>query len=139
VKVIVDTNVLISGIFFGGPPRAVLEAWVAGRYELLVSPSMVDEYVRTCDRLGTSHPNLEYQSILAAIVGHATLVADVPGSEPISADPDDDKFMLCADANGAIVVSGDKHLQDVDGWRGVPVVKPRDFFESLPAETSDSD
>ena len=36
-----DTNVLISGIFFGGPPRAVLDAWAAGRFELTHSPLMV--------------------------------------------------------------------------------------------------
>jgi uncharacterized protein len=48
--VVLDTNVLISGIFFGGPPRAVLDAWAAGRFELMVSPLIVDEYVRTWQR-----------------------------------------------------------------------------------------
>jgi predicted nucleic acid-binding protein len=51
VKAILDTNVVISGIFFGGVPRAVLEAWAEGRFELCLSPSIFDEYVRTCDRL----------------------------------------------------------------------------------------
>ena len=137
MRVVLDTNVLISGIFFGGPPRAILEAWVAGRFELVLSPSIIDEYVRTCDRLGTSNPSLEYQSILAAIIGHATLVPDTLGSEPITADPDDDKFMLCADETGAVVVSGDQHLLGAIGWHGVRVVKPRDFLDSLPDETSE--
>ncbi len=135
MKAVLDTNVLISGIFFGGPPRAVLEAWVAERYELVISPSIVDEYVQTCDRLGASHPSLECQSILAAIIGHATLVPDTPGSEPITADPDDDSFMLCAEGAGATVVSGDQHLLDANGWHGVPVPKPRDFLDSLPEDT----
>ena len=47
MKVILDTNVLISGIFFGGQPRAVLDGWAGGRFELLVSPSIFDEYART--------------------------------------------------------------------------------------------
>jgi predicted nucleic acid-binding protein len=137
VKVVLDTNVLISGIFFGGTPRAVLEAWVAGRYELVITPSIVDEYLSTCDRLSTAHPDLQYQSILATIIGHATLLPDTPPSELITEDPDDDKFMLCADGCGATVVSGDKHLLDVHGWRGVRVVRPRDFLDSLPNETPD--
>lgn len=137
MKVVLDTNVLISGIFFGGPPRAVLDAWVAGRFELMVSPLMVDEYVRTCDRLSASYEDLEYQSILASIIGHGTLVPDVSDSDPVTADPDDDKFMLCACDNGAIVVSGDRHLLEVAGWRGVRVMKPRDFLDFLPDETSD--
>ena len=136
MKVVLDTNVLISAIFFGGPPRLVLEGWVAERYELVISPSIVDEYVQVCDRLGASRPSLEYQSVLATIIGHATLVPDTPGSEPITADPDDDKFMLCAEGSGATVVSGDQHLLGADGWHGVPVLKPRDFLDSLPESSS---
>jgi len=138
VKVVLDTNVLISGIFFGGTPRAVLDLWAAGRFELMISPSMVDEYVRTCDRLGASHQDLEYQSILASLIGHSTLVPDTTESEPITADPDDDKFMLCARGSGAIVVSGDQHLLDVSGWQGVQVMKPRAFLDFLPDETTDA-
>ena len=138
MKVVLDTNVLISGIFFGGPPRAVLDAWAAGRFELIVSPLMVDEYVRTCDRLGRSHQDLEYQSILASLIGHGTLVPDTTDSEPITADPDDDKFMLSARGSGAVVVSGDRHLLDVAGWQGVQVMKPRDFLDFLPDESADA-
>jgi len=138
VKVVLDTNVLISSIFFGGPPRAVLDSWAAGRFELMLSPSMVDEYVRTCDRLSASHPELEYQSILASIIGHGTLVPDTTDVEPITADPDDDKFMLCAVGCGAVVVSGDRHLLDAAGWRGVRVMKPRDFLDFLPEAGADA-
>jgi uncharacterized protein len=138
VKAVLDTNVLVSGIFFGGPPRAVLDAWAAARFELIVSPLMVDEYVRTCDRLSQSHPDLEYRSILASIIGHGTLVPDTTDSEPITADPDDDKFMLCACGSGAIVVSGDRHLLDAAGWQGVQVMKPRDFLDFLPDESADA-
>lgn len=95
MKVILDTNVLISGVFFGGPPRAVLDAWAEGRFELLVSPSIFDEYVRTCDRLATSHQGLEYHSVLATIIGRGHLVPDAAASASITDDPDDDKFMLC--------------------------------------------
>jgi len=135
VKVVLDTNVLISGIFFGGPPRATLDAWTAGRFELILSPSMVDEYVRTCDRLGLSHPALDYQPILASVIGHATLVPDTTHPQPITADPDDDKFMLCAHSSDALVVSGDKHLLEASGWKGIQVLKPRVFLDFLSDET----
>ena len=125
-----DTNVLVSGLFFGGNPRAVLEAWATGRFELVVSPLIVDEYLRTCDRLSESHPGIQYEEVLAAVIGHATLVPDEP-LEPVSADPDDDKFMWCARCAGAVVVSGDSDLTDVAGWQGVDVLKPRAFLESL--------
>ena len=131
MKAVLDTNVLISGIFFGGVPRRVLEAWADGRFELLLSPSIFDEYLRTCDRLGVAHPGLEYRELLAAFLGHGTLVADTNVLSPITVDPDDDKFMLCAHAAGGIVVSGDTHLHDANGWHGVGVLTPRAFLERL--------
>lgn len=132
MKAVLDTNVLVSGLFFGGAPRQVLEAWADGHFELILTPSIFDEYVRTCDRLASSHPHLDYQAALATIVGHGTLVADPAITDPITADPDDDKFMLCAGSAGAFIVSGDKHLLDASGWSGVEVLKPRDFLNALP-------
>lgn len=131
MKCVLDTNVLISGIFFGGQPRVVLDAWAADRFELILSPAIFDEYVRTCDRLGASYQGLKYEAILATIIGHGALVADPIASGPITADPDDDKFMSCARAHGAIVISGDKHLLDVSGWEGVRVMRPHDFLAYL--------
>ena len=136
---VLDTNVLVSGIFFGGPPGSVLDAWAEGRYELLLTPSIFDEYLRTCARLSTSYPQLEYQSILAAIAGHGTLLPDPPPSPPISADADDDKFLLCAQTTDAVVVSRAKHLLTASGWSGVRVLKPRDFLSELKADISGDD
>lgn len=131
MKVILDTNVLISRIFFGGQPGAVLDAWAEGRFELLVSPSIFDEYVRTCDRLAASHQSLEYHSVLATIVGRGHLVPDAAASGSVTDDPDDDKFMLCARATAAMIVSGDRHLLDLSGWEGVRVMRPHDFLAFL--------
>ena len=133
MKVVLDTNIVVSGAFFGGAPRAVLDAWGEGRFELIISPSIVDECVRILERIGASHPGVEYQAVLTTILGNGTLVLDRPFSDLVTADPDDDMFMLCAEGTDALVVSGDKHLLDVSGWRGVEVVQPRTFLERLTA------
>jgi putative PIN family toxin of toxin-antitoxin system len=137
VKLVLDTNVLVSGIFFGGVPRDLLDAWSEGRFELLLTPLIFDEYLRTCDRLAAQRSGLEYQSVLATIVGHGTLVPDTPPPGSITADPDDDKFMLCAVAHDAVVVSGDSHLLDASGWRDVRVLTPRAFLTELGDTPSD--
>ncbi len=131
MKAVLDTNVVVSGIFFGGVPRSVLEAWAEGRFELFLSPTIFDEYLRTCDRLGAGHPTLNYDELLATVVGHGTLVPDATAPESITTDPDDDKFMICAQQVGALVVSGDRHLLEASGWRGVDVVTPRAFMALL--------
>jgi putative PIN family toxin of toxin-antitoxin system len=131
VRVVLDTNVLVSGIFFGGLPARVLDAWADGRLELVLSPAILDEYLRVCERIAESRPALEYESVLAAIAGHGVLVADTTWEKPITIDPDDDKFMLCARAADAVVVSGDFDLLDVSGWEGVKVLKPRELLGQL--------
>ncbi|MDH3207716.1 MAG: putative toxin-antitoxin system toxin component, PIN family [Gemmatimonadota bacterium] len=131
MRVVLDTNVLVSGIFFAGVPGQVLEAWAEERFELVLSPAIFDEYLKTCERLAASRPGLEYHGVLTTIVGHGTLVADSEFTETITADPDDDKFMLCARAARAIVVSGDRDLLDAAGWQGVEVLKPRAFLGRL--------
>jgi putative PIN family toxin of toxin-antitoxin system len=132
VKAVLDTNVVVSGIFFGGVPRSVLELWSDAKFELCLSPSIFDEYVRTCERLSGSRLGLEYLETLATLIGHGTLVPNTE-SVPITADADDDKFMACARQVGAVVVSGDQHLLAVDGWEGVEVLTPRDFLTRLSA------
>jgi putative PIN family toxin of toxin-antitoxin system len=133
VKAILDTNVVISGIFFGGVPRAVLEAWAEGRFELCLTPLIFDEYVRTCDRLAETYPGLEYLEALATLIGNGTLIADPDAMAQVTADPDDDKFMAGAKSCAAVVVSGDQHMLDASGWEGVEVLKPRDFLARLSA------
>ena len=118
-------------IFFAGLPGRLLDAWAKGRVELVLSPAIFDEYLRICARLGESKPTLEYHALLAAIAGHGMLVEDTTRDEPITVDPDDDKFMLCALSAQAIVVSGDTDLLDVSGWEGVEVLTPRDLLVRL--------
>ena len=131
MRVVLDTNVLVSGIFFGGPPGTILDEWAGARFELLVTPSIFDEYLRTCDRLSAQRPALEYRSLLATIGGHGILLPDSTDTEPITPDPDDDKFIRCAQEHRGMVVSGDKHLLGLSGWNDVQVLKPRAFLTYL--------
>lgn len=134
MRVVIDTNVIVSGAFFGGSPRAVLDAWLDGRLHVVTTPTILDEYFRVCDRLRASYPDADYQPMLAQLAAQGTLVPDSEGGLGITADPDDDKFMRCAHAAGAVVVSGDRHLLDADGWNGVRVLTPHALLASLPED-----
>lgn len=74
--VVLDTNVVVLGIFFGGVPGDLLEAWGQEAFELVASPKIIDEYFRTLERLAESRPGLEYKGVIATIIGHATLLPD---------------------------------------------------------------
>jgi len=134
VRAVLDTNVVVSAAFFGGRPRVVLDAWADGKVEVVVTPSILDEYLRVCDRLRASYPDADYQALLFELAAHGILVSDSDEAVGVTSDPDDDKFMACAAEADAIVVSGDRHLLDVDGWAGVRVMTPSQFLDALREE-----
>jgi putative PIN family toxin of toxin-antitoxin system len=133
VRVVLDTNVIVSGAFFGGQPRAVLDVWAEGKLEVVMTPAILEEYSRVCDRLQASYPAPDYRPLLFRLVAHGTLVPDSDGREGVTADPDDDKFMWCALQSDSTVVSGDRHLLDANGWNGVRVLTPSELLASLPS------
>ncbi len=131
MKVILDTNVVVSGVFFGGVPGRILDAWAAGRLALVLSPEILAEYQRVGAELGAQHPEVTeaWEPILAHITIHATIVDAPPLSEPVSDDPADDMFLAAAlAARTHVIVSGDKHLLRVSGWRDIVVYTPRQFY-----------
>jgi putative PIN family toxin of toxin-antitoxin system len=128
MKVVLDTNVLISGLFFSGTPARILAAWADGAFELVASVEVLAEYRRVAERLHKQYPAVDIKSILDLITRETRIVKPVP--VPVSAcdDPDDLKFLACALAGGAaIVVTGDKALLRASGFRGVGVMTPREF------------
>jgi len=130
VKVVLDTNVFISGIFFGGPPGKILKGWRDGRFTLVLSPEILEEYQRVADALSKKYPPVDLTELLELIVVEADMIQAEPLNEPVSADPDDDMFIACALASGArLIVSGDKHLLGVDGYGGIEVLKPKAFVD----------
>jgi len=130
VKVVLDTNVLMSGIFFGGVPGRILAAWAGGALELVLSPDILEEYRRVGTELSARYPERGHAltPILALVAMNAILVDAGQLSELVSVDPADDKFLAAARMAGAtIVVSGDRDLLDVSGWQGIAVLSPRQF------------
>jgi len=132
LRVVADTNVLISGLFFGGWPYRVLESWRDGLVDIVVSGAILEEYWVVAHRLGREFPGVEAGPFLDLLSTRATLVEapDLPAR--VCMDPADDKFLACALAGGArLIVSGDRGLQRVSGYRGIKVVTPRRFAEEF--------
>jgi putative PIN family toxin of toxin-antitoxin system len=130
LKVVMDTNVFISGVFFSGPPYQILKAWQTGEFELVVSQDILDEYRRVGEIMAEERPSIDLNPILKFVIENATVYKPVPLNEAVCEDPDDDKYFACALASGSkVIVSGDKHLLKVSGYQGIEVLKPRDFAD----------
>ena len=130
MRVILDTNVFISAVFFGGEPGKILKAWRDGEVLLVLSDEILKEYIDVLGRLEKQYPPIEAEPIIELLLAGSKIVSAPPLGDSVSSDPDDDKFIACAIAAKAnVVVSGDKHLVSVDGYRGIRVVKPSEFVK----------
>lgn len=135
MRVILDTNVFISGIFFSGPPYQIIKAWRDGQMKLVISPEILAEYQRVAAALAEQFPAIDLRMILELVTIKAEMVQAQSLPKPVSADPDDDKFLACALASKSkVIVSGDKHLLDVSGFRKILVLKPRAFVDEYLAK-----
>jgi putative PIN family toxin of toxin-antitoxin system len=133
VRIVIDTNIWVSGLLWRGRPWKLLCLAEAGKVELCMAPAMLDELAKVLsyERL---QPRLEQLGLTPAeLVAYALDLAsifEVPGGPSIVvADPDDDIFLRCAiAASAACVVSGDHHLLELKEYAGIPILMIRDFF-----------
>ncbi len=133
MRVVLDTNVLMSGLLFGGMPGRIVEAWRRGRIEVVLTPAVLTEHERVAEALSKRYPEVAITALLRILASLATRVDDRDLSEPVCADPDNDKFLACAlSGHATLVVSGEKALIAASGYRGIAVVTPRAFMDSLP-------
>ena len=132
MRIVLDTNVFVSGVFFGGVPGRILEAWRDARAQLVLSAEILEEYQRIGQMLGAQYSGVDLEPFLGLLTVHAEIVEAPELPEQVSSDPDDDKFLACAIAAGvAVIVSGDKDLLDLSGWRNVRVLRPRQFADEF--------
>ncbi len=101
MKIVLDTNVFVSGVFFGGPPHQILKAWNAGKLELVISDEILAEYKRVAVLLAEQYPPTHLQTFLSFVEQKATFVVSPALAQPVCEDTDDDKFLACAIASGA--------------------------------------
>lgn len=130
MRIVLDTNVFISRIFFTGPPYQILKAWRDGRVQLLVSPSILEEYQRIGAELALQFRDVDLKAFLDLLTVQAEIVLAPTLPPVIRDDPSDDKFLEAAVAgNASYIISGDKHLLTLSEFQGIQILKPRDFAQ----------
>ena len=131
-KVVIDTNVFVSGIFFAGPPSRILKAWSDNQIQITVSEEIIEEYKRVVDALADKFKQINIDPILELLLIEAELVPSHYFKEPVCEDPDDDKFLACAiTSKSKYIISGDKHLLKIGKYLNTTIVTPRYFLDHL--------
>ena len=133
MRIVIDTNVLVSGVFFGGAPSRVLQSWRDGISHLVLSPEILVEYRRVGDELSAKYDGVSLTPFLNLVITHAEIIEAPALPERVCRDEDDDKFIACVVAGHCLlVISGDRDLLDVGEYGEIKIMSPREFLDSLP-------
>lgn len=129
MKIVVDTNVLISGVFFGGFPRKVLTSIVDKKFIACATVEIVEEYEEIVQEMIARRQGHINKNILAPLIKTMEIIEPISNVR-ISRDPDDDKFIGCAKDSGALyIVSGDKDLLVLRQYDNIQIVTAKEFCE----------
>ena len=133
IRAVLDTNVLISALLFEGLPSRLVPAWRSSRFRPVLSPSILDEYLRALAYPKFHLTPEDIRSLLEEEIlpFFETVRVKTSSPKPVR-DPDDAKFVACAlEAAVPWIVSGDADLLDLGRVESVRIVTPRAFLDHL--------
>lgn len=133
MRVVLDTNVFISGLLFGGNPARVLQLAEARLFELLTSPPIRREVERVLEE------KFKWPASMIALACNPLwqIGRDIHPSVQVTdcPDPDDNRILECAlEGRAQFIVSGDHHLLDMKRFAGIPIVRIDQFLSSAPQQ-----
>lgn len=130
-KVVIDSNVWLSGLILGGQPGEVVKLFIDGDILVVVSEELISELRRKItERFPLYLPHME---LLEASILKDALVIQL-GSQTVKAsrDPADDKFIETAVIAGCdYIISGDKDLLELRAYENIKIVKPAEFLKLI--------
>jgi putative PIN family toxin of toxin-antitoxin system len=133
MNAILDTNIVMSGIFWTGHARNILLLLEQGHFEHICSKEIVEEYFATAEKLKNKLKREDrgiIDEILDGIVMRSHFAQAVSGSGPECRDPNDQMFLdLAVSSHAKYIVSGDKDLLVVRNYPGGMVIKPKPFLD----------
>jgi putative PIN family toxin of toxin-antitoxin system len=130
VRVVLDVNICISALLSRvGAPAALISAWRAGAFEIVVSPLLLAELTAVVSRPPHAERLQEAGSTLIDALRSGAVVHEGPPPERhVPGDPKDDYLVALARASGVhAIVTGDRHLLDLEGLTP-PALEPRTFL-----------
>jgi putative PIN family toxin of toxin-antitoxin system len=133
IRIVLDTNVLVSALLFSGKLGQIVAHWKEGMFVPVFSRDTFDEFRRVLAYQKFSLTVQEIQALVEDEVLPYCEVADI--HQDICGeckDPADDKFLSCAVAAGAdCIVSGDKDLLDLGRFRDIPIITAAAFLKQI--------
>lgn len=132
-KIVIDTNVWVSAIFWGGKPRKVVEAWVDDKVYLVISPALRRELYQTiAKKVETLKTIPDYALRWLEIIDEKSILVRPEEKVEICRDPKDNMLLEAAvTGNVNYLVTGDDDLLVLGTFRGTKIVTPAEFLDAV--------
>lgn len=140
MRVVLDTNTVVSGLLWYGNPRRVLDAAQRGEIQVFTSKALLDELDEVLSRdkfaVRMAHASVTRETLFLGYTALASTVEPVQIPSVIRKDPDDNAVLAYAAAAGAqAIVSGDRHLLSLGVFAGIPILTSAEFLlQYLPGQ-----
>ena len=132
MKVVLDTNIFISGIFWRGSSNKVILNWREGRFTLVTSLKVVSEIIKVLKDFKIKLSDDMIKEWVDLIVRNSIIVEPKEKILAVKDDPKDDIFIETAVAGDVdYIVSQDNHLLKLKEFRGIKIITPEEFNELL--------
>lgn len=131
IRVVLDTNVIISAIFWRGAPYRVMKKALKREFVLITSPAILDE---VSDRLENKFklPRGELEKLLHILLSYSEMVEGSAKVDAVKADEKDNKIIECAiDGRADFIVTGDGHLLKLKNYEGIKIITSNELLEIL--------
>ena len=133
MRIVADTNAVVSGLLWRGPPRALIDAALAMRLHLFSSPALIHELEevlardKLASRVAASGLTAMELANAYARLAHLVRPASLPEADRLR-DPDDAAVLACAlEAKVDAIVSGGLDLRTLGAFRGIPILSPTEW------------
>ena len=131
-RVVLDTNVIISAVLFGGMPHKVLELAIRGEMELFLSIPILDEVRDVLMRPKFGLSAEQATRIIDELYAISEVINPAISIKVVNDDPDDNMVLECAlEAHAEYIVTGDLHLLELGNYEGININTPSAFIEKV--------
>ena len=132
IVAVVDNNVVVSSIFWGGPPHRALKIIASSKVQAFATQAILEELIEVLSKFKYHLPKAKIQETVKLYLRVFRLILPDAKINAIPEDPDDNKFLECAvKARADFIITGDKHLLGLGSFRGIKIVTPSEFLKTL--------
>ncbi len=139
MRIVIDTNLLLSAFLWGGTPQRLIDAVRSNAAELVISQALLDEFATVIARPKFAAILARTTRMPASLVANLRTLAELvnapPLSQPVCRDPKDDIVLACAlAAQAQLISSGDEDLLSLKQFGDIPIVTAAQALAMIAAE-----